>query len=186
MGDMVADLVCILEHASVTSAICVGYVIKFPPLNLFSSSRLPSLQARLGRAGLSLSSTDATGPLQSSRRTSPSRKSTDIFDRLSAPDLTRFKYISSAGPFIPIAHLVPAFPNLAYNLYFEANTTEAAAELNKNITRSVRGVLRTVDSPPPASFLKSTDSFLAAWNDVEIVCKLLYPLRLTSLRGLGY
>lgn len=76
---------------------------------------------------------------------------------------------------------MPAFPKLAYNLYFEANTTEAIAELNQNITRSVRAILRTAASPPPASFLKSTDSFLDAWKDVEIVCKPSKPLPFLSL-----
>lgn len=28
MGDMVGDLVCVLEHATVFSAICVGYVFR--------------------------------------------------------------------------------------------------------------------------------------------------------------
>ena len=83
------------------------------------------------------------------------------------PPRFRHQYIPSAGPYIPIAKLVPMFPKLAYNLYFEANTSTAIAELDHNIRRTVRGVLRTVDSPPPVAFLKSQESFLGAWSEVD-------------------
>lgn len=76
-------------------------------------------------------------------------------------------YIPSAGAFVSIKYLVLALPKLAYQLFFSGKTEEAIAELDKDIKRSIRATLRTGDSPPPASFLTSTDSFLDAWHDVE-------------------
>ncbi|KAF7984325.1 hypothetical protein HWV62_15319 [Athelia sp. TMB] len=128
MGDLVGDLVCILEHAEVKSAVCVGH----------------DWGAQVCH--------------------SAARMRPDIFTAVAGLVLP---YIPSAGPFIPIAKLVPMFPKLAYNLYFEANTSVAIAELDQNIRRSVRGVLRTVDSPPPVAFLKSNESFLEAWSEVD-------------------
>ncbi|KAF7981811.1 hypothetical protein HWV62_31923 [Athelia sp. TMB] len=130
MGDLVGDLVCILEHAGVKSAVCVGH----------------DWGAQVCH--------------------SAARMRPDIFTAVAGLVLP---YIPSAGPFIPIAKLVPMFPKLAYNLYFEANTSTAIAELDQNIRRSVRGVLRTVDSPPPVAFLKSNESFLEAWSEIPPV-----------------
>lgn len=83
--------------------------------------------------------------------------------------LALLQYIPASGPFIPIAKLVPSFPALSYQLFFEDHTAAAIAELEKNVTRTMRATLRTVDSPPPAAFLKSPDSFLSGWDDVDIV-----------------
>jgi hypothetical protein len=79
------------------------------------------------------------------------------------------QYIPASGPFIPIARLVIPFPALAYQLFFEDHTAAAIVELGKNITRTTRATLRTVDSPPPAAFLKSKNSYLSGWNGVDIV-----------------
>jgi hypothetical protein len=79
------------------------------------------------------------------------------------------QYIPASGPFIPIAKLVIPFPALAYQIFFEDHTAAATVELGKNITRTTRATLRTVDSPPPAAFLKSKNSYLSGWNDVDIV-----------------
>lgn len=79
------------------------------------------------------------------------------------------QYIPSSGPFIPIAKLIVVFPALAYQLFFEDHTAAAVVELEKNVTRTIRATLRTVDSPPPAAFLKSPESYLSGWNDVDIV-----------------
>lgn len=64
--------------------------------------------------------------------------------------------------------LVPVLPKLSYNLYFERQTEKAIAELNTDIRRTLRGTLRSVDSPPPDSFLQQTDSFLRGWDGIEV------------------
>ncbi|KAF7331472.1 Bifunctional epoxide hydrolase 2 [Mycena kentingensis (nom. inval.)] len=74
-------------------------------------------------------------------------------------------YIPSDGAFVPLRHLVVALPKLAYQVYFNERTAQAVAELSKNIRRTVRTTLRTTASPPPNEFLKSTTSFLGAWDD---------------------
>ena len=68
---------------------------------------------------------------------------------------------------MPIENLLPLFPALTYQLFFDRKTKEAVHELDADIRRTVRATLRTVASPPPGHFLKSADSFLAAWKDVE-------------------
>lgn len=130
MGDMVGDLVCILEHAAVTSAICVGH--DWGAQICYEAARMRP----------------------------------DIFKAVAALVIP---YIPSSGPFIPIAKLVIPFPALAYQLFFEDHTAAAVVELGKNITRTTRATLRTVDSPPPAAFLKSKDSYLSGWDDVDII-----------------
>jgi soluble epoxide hydrolase/lipid-phosphate phosphatase len=84
--------------------------------------------------------------------------------------LTFPQYIPAAGPFTPIANIVIGLPALAYQVFFEDETPAAVVELDNNITRTIRATLRTVDSPPPADFLKSNDSFMSAWKGVEVVC----------------
>ncbi|KAF5371997.1 hypothetical protein D9615_008132 [Tricholomella constricta] len=76
-------------------------------------------------------------------------------------------YIPSAGPFVPVKHMVSALPALAYQVYFDSELDTATAELDKDIRRTVRATLRTVDSPPPKTFLLSNESFLDAWGHVE-------------------
>ena len=70
---------------------------------------------------------------------------------------------------MPIENLLPLFPTLTYQLFFDRKTDEAIAELDKDVRRSLRATLRTADSPPPESFLQSGDSFLAAWDSVKEV-----------------
>ncbi len=62
-----------------------------------------------------------------------------------------------------------AFPRLAYQVYFSEQTSAAIAELSADIRRSLRATLRTVSSPPPADFLQSNSSYLAAWENVTTV-----------------
>ena len=64
------------------------------------------------------------------------------------------------------------FPALKYQIFFDSQTDMAVVELDQNIRRSVRAVLRTVTSPPPDTFLKSNESFLSAWDSVEQVSVL--------------
>ncbi|KAJ7165588.1 alpha/beta-hydrolase [Mycena crocata] len=126
--DMVGDLVCILEHAGVSSAICVGH--DWGTQICYEAARM-------------------------------------------RPDLFRgvvgavIPYIPSAGPFVPTEHLIAALPKLSYQIFFSQKTADAAAQLDKDVRRSVRGVLRTVASPPPDHFLTSRTSFLGAWDHVE-------------------
>jgi soluble epoxide hydrolase/lipid-phosphate phosphatase len=130
MGDMVGDLVCILEHARVKSAICIGH--DWGAQICYEAARLRP----------------------------------DIFKAVAGLVIP---YIPSAGPFVPIANFVIGFPALTYQVFFEDHTTAAAVELEKNTTRTIRATLRTVDSPPPAAFLKSEDSYLSGWKDVHII-----------------
>ena len=65
---------------------------------------------------------------------------------------------------------ISEFPKLAYNIFFQNDTTEAAKELSQDVRRTLRATLRTVDSPPPAAFLEQTDSFLRGWDSVSVVC----------------
>lgn len=60
-------------------------------------------------------------------------------------------------------------PKLSYNLYFEHKTEDAVKELNTDIRRTLRGTLRSVDSPPPNKFLQQTDSYLHGWASVDTV-----------------
>ncbi|KAG7091889.1 hypothetical protein E1B28_008290 [Marasmius oreades] len=76
-------------------------------------------------------------------------------------------YIPAAGDYVPVKHLVPVLPKLAYQLFFSGKTKEAIAELDKDIKRTVRATLRTGASPPPPLFLSSAESFLAAWSEIE-------------------
>jgi len=76
-------------------------------------------------------------------------------------------YMPSAGPFMHMKDIVPMLPKLAYQLFFNSQPEAATQELDKDIRRTVRATLRTVDSPPPSNFLKSDKSFLEAWDEVK-------------------
>jgi soluble epoxide hydrolase / lipid-phosphate phosphatase len=65
--------------------------------------------------------------------------------------------------------MVAAHPRLAYQLFFDKQTPAAAAELERDVRRTLRGTLRDVASPPPESFLTSPDTFMGAWDNVEEV-----------------
>jgi soluble epoxide hydrolase/lipid-phosphate phosphatase len=82
------------------------------------------------------------------------------------------QYIPSSGPFLLIEHLIPSLPRLSYQLFFDKQTSAAVVELNKDIRRTARATLRTVDSPPPSGFLESTATFLGGWSDVVEVRRL--------------
>ncbi|KAF5361510.1 hypothetical protein D9758_006213 [Tetrapyrgos nigripes] len=76
-------------------------------------------------------------------------------------------YTPSAGNYTPVSALTSVLPKLTYQLYFDQKTAQATEELNKDIRRSVRATLRTVDSPPPDDFLKSSDNYLDAWENYK-------------------
>lgn len=86
----------------------------------------------------------------------------------------KHQYIPSVGSFVPIENLLPLFPALTYQLFFDRKTGEAIGELDKDIRRSLRATLRTMESPPPEAFLQSRDSFLGAWDSVAEVRNLLH------------
>ncbi|KAI0092874.1 alpha/beta-hydrolase [Irpex rosettiformis] len=92
------------------------------------------------------------------------RQRPDIFDGVIG---TAIPYVPYSGPHVPVSSLVHMLPKLAYNVFFQHNTTNAIQELNRDVRRTLRGTLRTVDSPPPDEFLKQTDSFLRGWDAVE-------------------
>ena len=71
---------------------------------------------------------------------------------------------------MPIQALVGVLPKLTYQLYFDHKLDVAIAELDRDIRRTIRATLRTVDSPPPDEYLKNPDSFLDAWGHVKEVC----------------
>ncbi|KIJ59773.1 hypothetical protein HYDPIDRAFT_183893 [Hydnomerulius pinastri MD-312] len=73
-------------------------------------------------------------------------------------------YLHAAGPFIDSVELTANMPKLAYQIFFERNTSGAVAELNKDIRRTLRGTLRSVDSPPPDHFLTSNATFIGAYD----------------------
>lgn len=78
-------------------------------------------------------------------------------------------YLPYNGPFLGIEQLTPMLPKLSYNLYFEHKTEDAVKELNTDIRRTLRGTLRSVDSPPPNKFLQQTDSYLHGWASVDTI-----------------
>jgi soluble epoxide hydrolase/lipid-phosphate phosphatase len=171
MGDMVGDLVCILEHAAVKSAICMGYesrfiaIDRFPLMSIDSSLRHDwgaqiCYEAARMRPDIFKAVAGLVIPVSCCH----------VVIRVICSTLSHLlQYIPSGGPFLPITKLVVAFPALAYQVFFEDHTAAAIVELDKNTTRTIRATLRTVDSPPPAAFLKSKDSFLSGWKDVDIV-----------------
>lgn len=128
MGDMVGDVACILEHARVSSAICMGH--DWGSQVCYEAARMRP----------------------------------DIFTAVIGAVVP---YIPSAGPFVPIKHLVPMLPKLTYQLYFDSKLDTATAELDRDIRRTIRATLRTVSSPPPDAYLQSQDSFLDAWGHIE-------------------
>jgi len=88
-------------------------------------------------------------------------------DRFKAVVGVTVPYLPSDGHFASSETLAKALPKLTYQIFFEENTQAAIAELNKNIRRSLRAVLRCKSSPPPESFLTSTTSFLDAYSDYK-------------------
>jgi soluble epoxide hydrolase/lipid-phosphate phosphatase len=74
-----------------------------------------------------------------------------------------------AGPFVPTQALAAAHPRLAYQVFFDTQTHEAAAELERDIRRTLRGTLGPVNFPMPEDFLTSSDTFMGAWDHVEEV-----------------
>jgi len=76
-------------------------------------------------------------------------------------------YIPSAGPRVPTEALVTAHPRLAYQLFFDRQTSVAVDELDHDVRRTLRGTLRDVASPPPENFLTSQDSYMRGWDSVD-------------------
>jgi hypothetical protein len=68
-----------------------------------------------------------------------------------------------------LALLQTVMPKLAHQVFFESHTSEAIADLSKDMRRSLRATLRTVDSTPPDSFLTSTTTYLGAYDNVTEV-----------------
>ena len=67
-----------------------------------------------------------------------------------------------------MAQLLQMLPHLAYMVVLQ-NPEKATLELDKDIRRTLRAILRTVESPPPPAFLTSTVSILAGWDDVAVI-----------------
>ncbi|KAJ7735243.1 hypothetical protein DFH07DRAFT_780038 [Mycena maculata] len=77
------------------------------------------------------------------------------------------RFVPSAGEFIPVDKLVGYLPKLGHQLFLDKSTE--AAQLDKDVRRTIRATLRTVASPAPDDFLLSRTSFLTAWDDVAEV-----------------
>ena len=73
---------------------------------------------------------------------------------------------------MPVQALVGMLPKLTYQLFFNGKLDAAVAELDRDIRRTIRATLRTVDSTSPDEFLRSSDSFLEAWSHVKEVTLL--------------
>jgi len=86
-----------------------------------------------------------------------------------------FQYLVNAGNYTPVKDLVPYFAKLAYQVYFDERTYDAAKELGSDTRRTLRATYRTVSSPPPDSFLESETSYLDAWKDVPEVSPVDFP-----------
>ncbi|KAI5120723.1 hypothetical protein M0805_006429 [Coniferiporia weirii] len=86
----------------------------------------------------------------------------DLFEAVAAAVVP---YMPSSSPFTPISTLVHIIPRLAYILYFQEKTTEAIAELDRDIRKTLRSVYRSIESAPPDAFLTSKDAFLEAYED---------------------
>ena len=71
---------------------------------------------------------------------------------------------------MPTETQVTAHPRLAYQLFFDRQTSAAADELDRDVRRTLRGTLRDVASPPPESFLTSRDTYMGAWDGADEVC----------------
>ncbi|KAG1865063.1 hypothetical protein C8R48DRAFT_672362 [Suillus tomentosus] len=99
-----------------------------------------------------------TGVLKSATRRRP-----DIFYALVGVTVP---YLYAAGPFADSVQLAAVMPKLAHQVFFESHTSEAIADLNKDMRRSLRATLRTVNSTPPDSFLTSTTTYLGAYDNV--------------------
>ncbi|KAJ3550596.1 hypothetical protein NMY22_g365 [Coprinellus aureogranulatus] len=129
MGDLVGDLVCVLENAGVSQAICMGH-------DWGSAVCYEAARAR-----------------------------PDIFIGVAGAVVP---YLPAAGEHLEVKDLVSFLPKMTYQLFFDLKTEEAIAELDADIRRTMRGTLRTIDSPPPESFLTSNSTFLGAWNGIEV------------------
>jgi len=78
-------------------------------------------------------------------------------------------YIPDYGPYTSPRELIQLSPRLAYQIFLGETPEAATTELDADIRRSLRATLRTVASPPPASFLTDEDSFLHAWENVTVI-----------------
>ncbi|KAI0915493.1 hypothetical protein AcW1_004007 [Taiwanofungus camphoratus] len=81
-------------------------------------------------------------------------------------------YIPFSGPFHPTSALVPAFPSLSYQIFLGETPDLAAAELNADIRRTLRGTLRSISSPTADGFLRDKASFLNAWKAIDEIAPI--------------
>lgn len=156
MFDLVGDLTCVLDNAGVDKAICLGH--DWGAQVCWEAARMRPDRIEAVAA--------AVVPVRA------------IFVLLTRIYLTihiYFQYIPAGPHFIPTAALVSKLPRLAYQLYFQDNTSVAVAELDEDIRRTLRGTYRSVESPTPDAFLTSTSSFLGAYVDIPEVRSLLFP-----------
>ena len=148
LADIVGDLICVLEHAGVDNAICMGCVF------LRSSLSPPPHLICRHDWGSQLC-------FQAARQRP---------DKITAVVGAAVPYLPTNSPtFSPTTALVPYFPHLAYQVFLGESPEAASVELDADIRRSLRATLRSTVDPPPKAFLTSTTSFLGAWDGVKEV-----------------
>jgi hypothetical protein len=129
-------------------------------------------RARLGHSDMLRGSKNATGFVRSSSRFRHPRES--LYSHSTHPF---FSHPLCDPQYLPAANHKPLdmellskqLPKLTYNLYFQRNTDEAIAELDQDIRRSLRSMLRNVASPPPETYLTSRTSFLEAYQHMDTI-----------------
>ncbi|KIP10279.1 hypothetical protein PHLGIDRAFT_65945 [Phlebiopsis gigantea 11061_1 CR5-6] len=67
--------------------------------------------------------------------------------------------------YTPAWLITPTLPSLGYQVYFNNYTTEAIAELNTDVRRSLRSTYRGHANPPPEGFLVAQTNYLGAYGN---------------------
>ena len=108
-----------------------------------------------------------------------------------------YQYMPAGATFTPISQLTKYFPRLPYQVYLDEKMDEAITEMNNDVRRTLRAIYKTLENPPPASFLTSKDSLLDAYGQEEVLALIQYiklstqeivedlPHRIYDTRGRG-
>ena len=163
--DAVNDLDCILRHAGVEKAICMGCMTR-----LFTKWFPDMLRSRSIKAGHN-----------KRRHRRCHLRQFNLVPPISLDDQLSvlFQYIPPGETFLPISNIVKDYPKLMYQSYFDEKMNEASEGLGKDVRRLLRGTYRTIKNPPPEGFFKSKDAFLHVYLEDEEVLKTSFNLHIT-------